>query len=90
MSKPPPKGYSCGTCTKWHDFPLYVYAHSRDVLKHECDNCGARHNIVMMYATQTKKGKPPRLVLRPSPRGVQVRYCLIADFKESCNARIKS
>lgn len=51
------QGFNCETCGKWHQFSMYVFAHSRDVLKHKCDNCGAEHSIVMMHAKQTKKGK---------------------------------
>ena len=51
------KGFNCETCNQWHDFSLYVYAHSRDRLVHTCDKCGAKHSVVMMSAKQTKKGK---------------------------------
>ena len=55
-----PKGYNCETCDIWHEFPMYVYAHMRVVLKHKCDNCGAVHSIVMGTAKQSKKGRKPR------------------------------
>ena len=51
------KGFTCETCNKWHKFPAYVYAHTRVLLTHSCDNCGAKHGIVMLHAGQTKKGR---------------------------------
>ncbi len=52
------KGFNCETCGKWHDYAMYVYAHTRDVLLHNCD-CGAKHSIVMLTAKQTMAGKKP-------------------------------
>jgi len=50
------KGFKCETCGLWHPFSMYVYAHTRDVLKHVCYNCGAKHTIINLHAKQTKKG----------------------------------
>ena len=60
MSKELPKGFACETCGKFHSYSLYVYAHVRDVLKHVCDNCGAKHSIVNLSAKQTAKGRVPK------------------------------
>lgn len=54
--RPLPKGFNCETCGKWHDFSMYVYAHTTVTLKHKCD-CGAEHKIINLTAEQTKKGK---------------------------------
>jgi len=56
-----PKGFDCKTCGKFHRFDPYVFAHSRDLLVHTCDNCGAKHEIIMFHATQKKKGKLPKV-----------------------------
>lgn len=52
-----PRGFNCGTCSRWHGFSAYVYAHTREVLDHECETCGARHEIVLLHATQKRKGR---------------------------------
>jgi len=49
-------GYNCETCGKYHEYPMYVYAHSREVLIATCDNCGAKHEIIMFNAKQIESG----------------------------------
>lgn len=56
MKKETPKGFTCETCGTFHKYALYVYAHTRDIITHTCD-CGAKHNIIMLHASQIKKGK---------------------------------
>lgn len=63
-AQPDAKGFTCGTCGKFHEFPMYVFAHMRQVIVHDCD-CGAKHSIVMATARQTKKGK----VKKPDAKG---------------------
>jgi RNase P subunit RPR2 len=41
-----PKGFRC-ECGKFHRYPGYVYAHFRNLLDFTCDECGAKHSIVM-------------------------------------------
>jgi transcription elongation factor Elf1 len=55
-----PKGFACETCNKWHDYGMYVYAHWTDILRHQCDNCGAEHSIVKGQAWLKKKGRVPK------------------------------
>lgn len=40
-----PEGYTC-KCTEYHKFPVYVYAHWRELLIHTCSNCGRKNEIV--------------------------------------------
>ena len=53
----PDNGFHCEWCGEWHKFSIYVYAHMRDVLTHTCKFCGAKHEIVMMSAGMSKKGR---------------------------------
>ena len=39
------KGFNLA-CGKHHEFPLYVYAHSRVALVHTCGDCGRLHTIL--------------------------------------------
>ena len=51
-----PKGYTC-ECGKFHKYPMYVYAHWRDVLVHACD-CGRKYNIVCGSAELDESTRP--------------------------------
>ena len=63
MSRETPKGHNCETCGVFHDWPGYVYAHTREVITHTCDVCGAKTKIVMCHARQSKKGKTTKAVM---------------------------
>jgi transcription elongation factor Elf1 len=52
------KGFNCETCGKYHAFPMYVFAHMRDLLLITCDKCGAKHEVVMADAKQVTAGNP--------------------------------
>lgn len=67
------KGYMCA-CGTFHKFPTYVYAHTRDLIEHTCESCGAVYEIVMLHATpknlpkvQTKgKSSARKVDVKPS------------------------
>ena len=48
-----PTGYICGKCTYPNRFPVYVYAHWRDVLRATCEKCGAKYSVVCGIATRS-------------------------------------
>jgi hypothetical protein len=50
------KSFKCQTCWKTHHFPAYVFAHWNETLTHECDGCGAKHDILSGYAKLMKAG----------------------------------
>lgn len=54
------KGFTC-ECGKYHAYAMYVYAHWQDLLKHTCDQCGAKHDILLGHATLRRKGKKTML-----------------------------
>lgn len=52
-----PTGYQCLGCGQHHDFPMYVFAHWRDIIHHTCDHCGMRHSIVAGTAGPSIRGR---------------------------------
>ena len=52
----PDTGFRC-ECGKWHEYPMYVRAHSLDVIEHTCPDCGAIHSIIECTASLEKSGK---------------------------------
>jgi hypothetical protein len=62
-----PKGYDCTTCGKFNEYPLYVFAHSMDVLHSACPVCGEKFKVCRMIGIRTKKGKI--LSAAPKPKG---------------------
>jgi len=44
------KGYTC-ECGKFHEYPVYVYAHWGIELAHTCDECKRKHMILEGLAT---------------------------------------
>lgn len=57
MNAKMPKGFSCTTCDKWHEFGFYVAAHWTLPLTHTCDVCGAKHRVLEGKAKLVKRGK---------------------------------
>lgn len=51
-----PKGYHCYTCNTWNEYPMYVFAHWRDLLVHTCQ-CNTQYEILMGHATEILKRK---------------------------------
>ena len=49
-----PEGFTC-ECGQYHDFGVYVAAHSRDRLVHTCNKCGAKHSVCMYQVRLIKK-----------------------------------
>lgn len=49
------KGFTC-ECGQFHRYGSYVYAHWRERLVHTCEQCGAKHNILLGVPHLTKKG----------------------------------
>lgn len=54
-----PRGFCCTTCGEFHTFSMYVHAHVHDLLVHNCNRCGARHEVMGYVAVQTKPGSAP-------------------------------
>jgi len=46
----PPHGYICAVCKHANKFTGFVFAHWRDVLKTNCEGCGAPHTVVTGHA----------------------------------------
>lgn len=51
------ESFECSTCKKVHRFPVYIFAHWCIKIIHECEYCGAKHEILRGYAKQIKAGK---------------------------------
>lgn len=51
-----PMGYTC-ECGEFNKYPMYVYAHWRDVLVHSCD-CGRKYSIVCGSAMLDESTRP--------------------------------
>jgi hypothetical protein len=62
-----PKGYTCTTCGKFTEWPLYVYAHSMETLNSSCNVCGEKFKVCRMIGVRTKKGKIP--IATTTPKG---------------------
>lgn len=57
-----PKGWRC-TCGAEHRFPMWVYAHGRDLIKTHCTECGRPWNVLLFHAQAARrrageKGRP--------------------------------
>jgi hypothetical protein len=52
-----PKGFKCKSCGTFHEFSMWVYAHWRDILTHNCE-CGATHSIRIGKARLWKHSEP--------------------------------
>jgi hypothetical protein len=52
------KGYTCKTCGTWHEYPMYVHAHSNESITHTCE-CGAKTSVRNYVARQVKAGAAP-------------------------------
>lgn len=44
-------GYNCQVCKNYHPFSMYLMAHSRERLVHQCEFCGSRHELLNGVAT---------------------------------------
>jgi hypothetical protein len=40
-----PKGYTCQSCGRFHEFGVYVQVRWNEKLKHRCE-CGARYEVM--------------------------------------------
>lgn len=53
------KGFTC-ECGTYHEFPMYVFAHWRNIILHTCEECGAKHEVICGSVTLKQAGSKKR------------------------------
>ncbi len=77
------RGFDCTTCSTYHPFSLYVFAHKSERMLHRCPVCKAEHAIHKGVVTMKKPGDPAKanppepqyqLALEPEPLSVAAMF----------------